>query len=152
MTYVNALITAVSAIYEREVDTHLHIKEVAVTASYDDITDTGVALDLMKTIHAGNARFENGIDLHHASLETDMAGGRASLAAVCGPNDGYGVSTGIADSLSDINNGQVYWNIFVFAHELGYVHNNQLSAMLSRPYPIHDTHHQHLYCHSIMYL
>ncbi|KAL7519300.1 hypothetical protein ACHAWX_004085, partial [Stephanocyclus meneghinianus] len=59
-------------------------------------------------------------DLHHALLYESRHGGIATLGAVCDPSSGFGVSSGIQGSLTDVNIGALYWDTSVVAHEIGH--------------------------------
>ncbi|KAL7533372.1 hypothetical protein ACHAXR_005194, partial [Thalassiosira sp. AJA248-18] len=127
LSYVNALVTATSAIYEVEVDTHLNVLKIDINGIYDveTVTTARNALDLMKATYA-DANTWHFIDpdtsvvpdLHHALLGKNLGGGIAYIDAVCNSNWGYGVSGGIVGTISDID-GSTYWDILVFAHEIG---------------------------------
>jgi hypothetical protein len=90
INYINALITAASSVYEKEVDTHLHVLHIAKTALYDNESNTKSALDVMfnkysnqNTWHYTNPVTGETPDLHHAILYKSLGGGRAYLSAVC---------------------------------------------------------------------
>jgi hypothetical protein len=90
INYINALITAASSVYEKEVDTHLHVLHIAKTALYDNESNTKSALDAMinkysnqNTWHYTDPVTGETPDLHHAILHKSLGGGRASLSAVC---------------------------------------------------------------------
>jgi hypothetical protein len=150
--YVNLLISAVSAMYEEELDTHcefscltlfyiyvlfhytsnsiiflhplqkVNVVKVVLTANYDDITSSTAALDHMESIFGGTKWHYtdgNGIDLHHALLGRSIGGGVASLGAVCNPQSGFGVSSGVDGNKNNID-GYVYWDLYVIAHGLGH--------------------------------
>ena len=89
IAYVNALITASSSVYEREVDTHLHVMHIAKTNIYDGSSSTSEALSvMMNTYSESNWHFSDPItgetpDLHHGIFGRSMGGGVAYLNAVC---------------------------------------------------------------------
>ncbi|KAL7483162.1 hypothetical protein ACHAW6_008810 [Cyclotella cf. meneghiniana] len=78
IAYVNALITAVSSVYEREVDTHLHVLHIAKTTLYDDHSDIGDAMKEMmgkyasQSWHYVDPTTGESPDLHHAILYRSM--------------------------------------------------------------------------------
>lgn len=95
INYVNALITAASSVYEREVDTHLHVLHIAKTTIYDGQTTTSGALDIMMNQYSNaNAwHYTDSVtgetpDLHHAILGRSLGGGVAYVSAIC--NSQYG--------------------------------------------------------------
>ena len=95
INYVNALITAASSVYEKEVDTHLHVMHISRTTIYDAAGSTSTALNTMVNRYSGsNWHYTDPItgetpDLHHAILYTSLGGGIAYLSAVCNPTWGY---------------------------------------------------------------
>eukprot|EP00804_Cyclotella_cryptica_P019493 CCRYP_006643-RF/>CCRYP_006643-RF protein AED:0.13 eAED:0.13 QI:170/0.76/0.85/1/0.61/0.71/14/191/939 len=119
IAYVNALITAASSVYEKEVDTH------SKTTLYDSQTSTSGALDVMVNQYSSQSwHYVDPItgespDLHHAILYKSLGGGIAYLGAVCNSNYGYGVSAGIRGSMSDLG-GEMFWDISVIMHEIGH--------------------------------
>ncbi|KAL7517715.1 hypothetical protein ACHAWX_002611 [Stephanocyclus meneghinianus] len=125
IAYVNALITAASSIYEREVDTHLHVLHIAKTTLYDGQTSTSGALDVMYNQYSSQSwHYVDPItgespDLHHAILYRSIGGGIAYLGTVCDSDYGYGVSAGIQGSMSDFG-GEMFWDISVITHEIGH--------------------------------
>eukprot|EP00804_Cyclotella_cryptica_P019495 CCRYP_006643-RH/>CCRYP_006643-RH protein AED:0.26 eAED:0.26 QI:170/1/0.9/1/0.77/0.9/10/0/645 len=125
IAYVNALITAASSVYEKEVDTHLHVLHIAKTTLYDSQTSTSGALDVMVNQYSSQSwHYVDPItgespDLHHAILYKSLGGGIAYLGAVCNSNYGYGVSAGIRGSMSDLG-GEMFWDISVIMHEIGH--------------------------------
>eukprot|EP01082_Thalassiosira_pseudonana_P005220 g4797.t1 g4797 contig17:57986-65940(-) len=126
ITYVNVLVTAISSIYEEEIDTHLNVLHIALTTVYDTlaITNTQEAIDLMKATYANDTwHYTDGShypDLHHAFIFRSIGGGIASLEAVCSSQIGYGVSSGMVGSLAQAQSGAMYWDIYVVAHEIGH--------------------------------
>ena len=90
IAYVNALITASSSVYEKEVDTHLHVMHIAKTNIYDASTSTSAALDVMINTYSesGGWHYSDPVtgqtpDLHHGIFGRSMGGGVAYLNAVC---------------------------------------------------------------------
>jgi hypothetical protein len=90
INYINALITAASSVYEKEVDTHLHVLHIAKTTLYDYESSTSSALDVMfnqysnpNTWHYTDPVTGETPDLHHAILHKDLGGGVAYPNAVC---------------------------------------------------------------------
>eukprot|EP00804_Cyclotella_cryptica_P014971 CCRYP_000585-RA/>CCRYP_000585-RA protein AED:0.09 eAED:0.09 QI:277/1/1/1/1/1/9/288/735 len=126
ITYVNALITAISSIYEREVDTHLNVLHISKTSMYNTVGNVAQALQLMESTYGSSTNWHytdpNGQppDLHHAILYRSLGGGIAYLGTVCNSRLGFAVSSGVQGSLTDINNGALYWDINVIAHEVGH--------------------------------
>ena len=100
----------------------MNVVEIALSPLYDsgDVKDTSTGLAKMKDTYGAptwHYTDGNGIDLHHALLHRYLGGGRAFLGAICDPQIGFGISSGIAGTISDI--GSMYWDLFVFAHEVG---------------------------------
>eukprot|EP00804_Cyclotella_cryptica_P019111 CCRYP_019454-RA/>CCRYP_019454-RA protein AED:0.10 eAED:0.10 QI:0/0.93/0.88/1/0.87/0.88/17/304/1304 len=124
ISYVNALVTAISAIYEQEVDTHLNVLHIAKTNIYDGAADVTVALDIMKEQYSGSTwHYTDPVsgqnpDLHHALLYRTPRAGYATVGGVCDSRIGYGVSSGVQGTLANV--GTVYWDLVVMAHELGH--------------------------------
>ncbi|KAL7506271.1 hypothetical protein ACHAXN_003552 [Cyclotella atomus] len=126
INYINALVSAVSAIYEREIDTHLNVLHVSKTNIYDGAPDATVALDIMRDTYSAStwhytdpATGENP-DLHHALLFRTPRAGYASVGGVCDSKVGYGVSAGMQGTIDKIDSGTLFWDIVVLAHELGH--------------------------------
>ena len=94
LAYVNALITASSSVYEREIDTHLHVMHIAKTNMYDASSSTSAALTLMSSTYGGsNWHYSDPVtgetpDLHQGIFGRSMGGGIASLNAVCSSTRG----------------------------------------------------------------
>ncbi|EED89945.1 predicted protein [Thalassiosira pseudonana CCMP1335] len=113
ITYVNVLVTAISSIYEEEIDTHLNVLHIALSIVYDAVTNTQEAIDLMKETYAADTwHYKDGShdpDLHHAFIFRSIGGGIASLKAVCSSQIGYGVSSGMVGSLAQAQSGAMYW-------------------------------------------
>ncbi|KAL3788265.1 hypothetical protein HJC23_011897 [Cyclotella cryptica] len=125
IAYVSALITAASSIYEREVDTHLNVLHIAKTTLYDSQTLAADALDVMhnhyssQSWHYVDPNTGESPDLHHAILYRGLNGGIAFLGTICSSRWGYGVSSGIQGSLSQLG-GEMFWDIMVVMHEIGH--------------------------------
>jgi hypothetical protein len=90
INYINALITAASSVYEKEVDTHLHVLHIAKTTIYDSKTTTSGALGVMMSQYsnANGWHYTDSVtgetpDLHHAILYRSLGGGIAYLSAIC---------------------------------------------------------------------
>ena len=45
INYVNTLVTGANVVYEKEIDTHLHVTKIAVSTLYDGATSTSNALE-----------------------------------------------------------------------------------------------------------
>jgi hypothetical protein len=80
ITYVNALITAISSIYEREVDTRLNVLHIQKTSIYNNAADSEAAIDIMQNNYSGDTWHytdSNGHqpDLHHGILYKNLQGG-----------------------------------------------------------------------------
>ena len=100
----------------------MNVAEITVSTLYDgsDVTDTLTGLTKMRNYYGSsmwNYTTSNGIDLHHALLHRYLGGGRATLGAICDPEEGFGISGGIVGTISNI--GSMYWDLYVFAHEVG---------------------------------
>jgi hypothetical protein len=126
-------VSATSAIYEREIDTHLNVLHIAKTSIYDNLNSTSDALDLMKSTYNQSDTWHyqdpnTGLepDLHHGVFYKSMGGGIASLSAICDSYYGFGVSAGMKGTIQDIadsvSSALIIWDISVFAHELGVSH------------------------------
>lgn len=124
--YINALITAASSVYEKEVDTHLHVLHISKTTIYDNESSTSGALNVMMNQYSDSSAWHYSDpvtgetpDLHHAILYKSLGGGIAYLSAVCNSGYGYGVSAGVKGSMQDIG-GEMFWDLTVVMHELGH--------------------------------
>ena len=132
MDYIDLLISAASAIYEHEIDTHLHVVEISKTSRYDSATSTTDALSIMRSAFAGSAWHSNDIDLHHALLGKDLGGGIAYVGALCNSNYGFGLSANLSGNFNGLGASTV-WDLTVTAHELGHnfgSHHTHSSAYL----------------------
>eukprot|EP00804_Cyclotella_cryptica_P013844 CCRYP_018166-RA/>CCRYP_018166-RA protein AED:0.04 eAED:0.04 QI:236/1/1/1/0.88/0.7/10/1397/394 len=82
IAYVNALVTASSAIYEKEIDTHLHVMHIKKTSKYDGDSSTSEALNTMETYYSSNTwHFTHPTtgqvpDTHHALIYRSIGGGK----------------------------------------------------------------------------
>ena len=96
--YVNALVSAVSSIFEFEIDTHLNVLHIEKTSMYNGTTDATEALNLMKdtfansTWHYTDSTTGENPDLHHFISYRSEIVGVATVGGVCDSNTGYGVS------------------------------------------------------------
>ncbi|KAL7511561.1 hypothetical protein ACHAXN_008515 [Cyclotella atomus] len=89
IAYINALITAVSSVFEQEIDTHLHVLHIAKTSIYDTATDLNSTIDKMESTYAGSTWHYsdangNTPDLHHDLFWRDIGGGRVYICFVPG--------------------------------------------------------------------
>jgi hypothetical protein len=123
-------VSASSAIYEREIDTHLNVLKIAKTSIYDGLNSTDDALNLMRSTYNQSDTWHyqdpnTGLepDLHHGVFYKSMGGGIAVQSAICDSYIGFGVSTGMKSTIKKIadsvSSALIIWDISVFAHELG---------------------------------
>jgi len=102
----------------------VHVQAITLSYAYDAAATSAQALTIMSNRFASeNWHYTTGggVDLHHALLGRDLGGGMAyggDYPVICEPWWGYGVSGGIAGTAADLN-GEIFWDIFVFAHEMG---------------------------------
>ena len=118
LDYIDLLISAASAIYEKEIDTHLHVVHVQKTNRYDSATSTTDALSIMRSAFAGSDWHSENVDLHHALLAKDLGGGIAYVGALCNSDYGFGLSANLAGTFTGLGASTV-WDLTVVAHELG---------------------------------
>ncbi len=111
--YVNALISAVSTVYEREVDTHLSVVHIAQTSLYDSLTTTTEALSKMRQTYGGSDWHykEKEIDLHHALLG-NFNGGVAYIGQVCSSSMGFGLSGGLYGNFESLG-APLVWDLII---------------------------------------
>ncbi|KAL7470486.1 hypothetical protein ACHAXS_010742 [Conticribra weissflogii] len=118
--YVNIIITAASSVFEREIDTHLHVAHIDHNNVYDSATSTSEALDIMTETYASDEGWHYtdgfGIDLHHAMLGNNLNGGKAYVGVICRSDGGFGVSTGMRGNAQNI----AFWDVWVVLHEIGH--------------------------------
>ena len=110
MLVANLFLLSSRSIQQKEIDTHLNVLHVAVNSNYASFTDTGLALDRMTALY-GNGRTSwhfPKADLHHGLLGRSMGGGMAWVGALCSPNFGYGVSTGLQGKFTQMSSAVVY--------------------------------------------
>ncbi|KAL7483314.1 hypothetical protein ACHAW6_008965 [Cyclotella cf. meneghiniana] len=123
--YVNALVTAVSSIYEKEIDTHLNVLHIAKTNIYDGAANASVALDIMEATYSGDTwHYTDPVtgekpDIHHAILFREAIVGIAFVGTLCNSKHGYGVTGGMKGTLSNID-GAMFWDLDNLAHEIGH--------------------------------
>jgi len=115
--YVNTLITAASTVYEREIDTHLHVVNIDINNNYDTYTTTISALRRMQVLHKADSWSE--FDIHHGMLGRGLGGGIAYVGTVCNPSAGFGLSTGLTGSFEDLG-ADAMWDLIVVMHEIGH--------------------------------
>ena len=118
LDYIDLLISAASAIYEKEIDTHLHVVHVQKTNRYDTAKSTTDALSIMRSTFAGSEWHSENVDLHHALLAKDLGGGIAYVGALCNSDYGFGLSANLAGTFNGLGASTV-WDLTVVAHELG---------------------------------
>lgn len=119
LEYIDVLVSAASAIYEQEIDTHLHVRHVEKTNRYDGASSTSDALTIMRTAFAGNTWHYDNIDLHHALLGNALGGGIAYVGALCNSQYGFGLSGNLAGNFQHMDASTV-WDLVVLAHEIGH--------------------------------
>ena len=88
------------------------------TNDYDKMKQASEGLAIMKKKWEGNNWSNNQVDLHHMLSGKDLGGGIAYVGVICNKNYGFGVSTSISGSFTDMNAG-VTWDSMVYAHEIG---------------------------------
>ena len=91
VAYVDLLVSGANMVFEKEVDTHLHVLDITLTNRYDAITNTGDALTVLKTAYETD-NWTPGAALHHALIGRNLGGGIAYVGAVCNQGFGFGVS------------------------------------------------------------
>ena len=97
----------------------VRVKEIIRTARYEGANGatTNIALNTMKAAHSRLTPSD--VDLHHALLgRAGVTGGLATLGTVCNANDGFGASAGVQGNMLSLD-ASMYWDINVFAHEVG---------------------------------
>mmetsp|Transcript_21205 Transcript_21205/g.47339 ORF Transcript_21205/g.47339 Transcript_21205/m.47339 type:complete len:836 (+) Transcript_21205:1393-3900(+) len=119
LEYIDVLFSAASAIYEQEIDTHLHVRHVEKTNRYDSAASTGDALKIMRTDFAGSSWHYGNIDLHHALLGNKLGGGIAYVGALCNSQYGFGLSANLVGNFDSLGASTV-WDLTVVAHEIGH--------------------------------
>ena len=118
LDYINILVAGASAIFESEIDTHLHVSHVHKTNRYDAASSTSEALEIMRDAFAGSTWHDGNINLHHALLGHRLGGGIAYVGALCNPNFGFGLSANLEGNFESLD-ASALWDLTVFAHELG---------------------------------
>ncbi|EED95328.1 predicted protein [Thalassiosira pseudonana CCMP1335] len=122
IAYVDAVITLVSSILQREADTHLHVAHIEVSNIYANAADKESVLELMKTTYGGDEWHwadGNGIDIHHALLGQDFGGGMAFVSSVCRPDSGFGFSSRLRCNIANIS-AECAWDLYIISHEIGH--------------------------------
>ena len=117
LEYIDVLVSAASAIYEQEIDTHLHVTHVEKTNRYDGVSSTSDALKIMRTDFAGSSWHYDNIDLHHALLGNRLGGGIAYVGALCNSQYGFGLSANLVGNFESLGASTV-WDLTVFSHEV----------------------------------
>lgn len=97
----------------REIDTRLNVLHIRQTSMYDGYNGSYDALmKMQETYEDGSWHYTSGSghqpDLHHGIFAKDMHGGIAYVGAICSSWYGYGVSSGVVGSLTDID-GSMFW-------------------------------------------
>lgn len=117
LNYINSLVTAANIVYEREIDTHLHVAVVDLNTVYDASTSTSNALTIMRNTYAASTWHTAGIDLHHALLGKGLGGGIAYVGVLCRSDYGYGLTASIGGSFVSLDY-RVVWDLIAFMHEV----------------------------------
>ena len=78
--YINALVTAANAVFEKEITIHIKVKSMKQTDVYDQAKATDETILIMKEEHS-KVQVE-GIDLHFALLGKKFSGGRGNVAGI----------------------------------------------------------------------
>ena len=102
----------------------VNVAEILISTVYDglDVYDSTTGLNKMTATYAADTwhyTAGNGIDLHHALIGKDIRGGKAGQGVICNPQHGFGISGGIMGTIANIGIGSMYWDLNVFAHEVG---------------------------------
>ena len=118
LNYINSLVTAANVVYEKEIDTHLHIAVVDLNGIYDSTTSTSDALTVMRNNYANSVWHTSGIDVHHALLGNGLGGGIAYVGVLCRSDYGYGLTASIGGSFVSLDY-RVVWDLVAFMHEIG---------------------------------
>lgn len=97
----------------------MNVVNITVTDNYDgtNLVSTRDILVEMRSINRGFPH-SPGIDLHHALLGRGPSGGIAYVGKVCNSDVGFGVTADVKGTISSIGSS-MYWDLFVFAHEVG---------------------------------
>ena len=120
--YINFLIGAANVIVGNEVDTHLNVVHIQETDLYDELTDVKEALRaqrLAERPYGISNQDSPRIILHHALLGRYLGGGIAFIDSICDDNWGYGVTSDISGSLSNMDE-LVLFDFFIVTHEIGH--------------------------------
>ena len=102
----------------------VNVAEILISTVYDglDVYDSTTGLNKMTATYKADTwhyTAGNGIDLHHALIGKDIRGGKASQGVICNPQNGFGISGGIMGTIANTGIGSMYWDLNVFAHEVG---------------------------------
>ena len=121
----------------------MNVLHISKTSIYDGAADAVEALNIMQETYSGSTWHytdpttgENP-DLQHALLYRTPRAGYASVGGVCDSQIGYGVSTCVKGTLEDID-GSVFWDLIVFAHEIGHNFNSRHTHDVSGYNPVVD--------------
>ena len=91
-----------------------------MTDIYDNASNATDALLIMQKKYGndqGNWHV-SGINLHHALLGKLNAEGIAYVDQICNSNFGFGINGGVIGNIDDLGQG-MYWDLYVFSHEVG---------------------------------
>ncbi|KAL3803319.1 hypothetical protein HJC23_009283 [Cyclotella cryptica] len=119
LNYVNALVTAANVVFEKEIDTHLHVAHLLVSDLYVSASGTKEALDIMRNNYGSESWHTPGIDLHHALLGKALGGGIAYIGVLCRGDYGYGLTSSISGEFTNLDH-RVVWDLKAFMHEIGH--------------------------------
>jgi cysteine-rich repeat protein len=119
-TYAANVFGAVSAIYRRDTNVVVLIKQLVVWIAPDPFGGADSSAQLTAYLN-WNVANRGGVvrDVAHLLANVETAGGRAYLDALCQSDVGYGVSNIFANATSFPTTGYL-WDIDVVSHELGH--------------------------------
>jgi len=117
LNYVNALVTSANVVFEKEIDTHLHVAHVLVSDLYVSASGAREALEIMRNHYGSDSWHTPGIDLHHALLGKGLGGGIAYIGVLCRGDYGYGLTSSISGDFTNLDH-RVVWDLKAFMHEV----------------------------------
>jgi hypothetical protein len=117
--YINTLVTAANVIYESEIDTHLHVNTIKLSALYDSSASTQEALTTMRNNYSGSSWHTQNVDLQHALLGLELGGGIAYIGTICNSDYGFGLTAGLVGDFTSLDQ-RVVWDLKGFMHEIGH--------------------------------